>query len=122
MKHGAQIINMSDGKGLTPLHIAVRSGNAQAVKRIVDLGADVGVVKADKRDAVGLEVLKTKAELRERHHKFELGCELPAEETRVTAGDIFTKAAEIYTHAPVSFWIKENAEENFQGYRGRVSN
>ena len=98
VKHGAQIINMIDAKGLTPLHIAIRSGNAQAVKRLVDLGADVGVVKADKRDAVGLEVLKTKAELRERHHKFELGCELPAEETRVTAGDIFTKAAEILTH------------------------
>ena len=97
VKHGAQIINMSDAEGLTPLHIAVRSRNAQAVKQLVDLGADVDVVKANKKDAVELEVLKTKAELRERHHKFELGSELPAEETRVTAGDIFTKAAEILT-------------------------
>ena len=97
VKHGAQIINMRDAKGLTPLHIAVRSGNAQAVKRLVDLGADVGVVKADEKDAVQLGLLKTEAELRERHYKFELGSALPGGETRVTAGDPFTKAAEILT-------------------------
>ena len=49
VKQRAQIINTRDAKGLTPLHIAVRSGNAQVVKKLVDLGADVGVVKAKKR-------------------------------------------------------------------------
>ena len=49
MKQGAQIINKRDAKGLTPLHIAVGSGDVQVVKKFVDLGADVGVVKAIKR-------------------------------------------------------------------------
>ena len=49
MKQGAQITNTRDAKGLTPLHIAVRSGNAQVVKKLVDLGANAGVVKAIKR-------------------------------------------------------------------------
>ena len=42
--------------------MAVRCGNAQAVKKLVDLGADVSLVKADKKDAVELERLYYEAE------------------------------------------------------------
>ena len=113
VKHGAQTINMRDAKGLTPLHIAVRCGNAQAVKKLVDLGADVSLVKADKKDAVELELLKNEAELRERHHKFELGSALPAEETRVAAGDTFTQTAKIRTksHTESKKPLKETSKD-----------
>ena len=101
VKHGAKIINMRDAKGLTPLHIAVRSGNAQAVKKLVDLGADVGVVKVDKEDAVELELLKAEAELRGQDLKFVMGSALTGGETEVTAGDTFTQAAEILTKSHI---------------------
>ena len=92
VKHKAQIINTCDAKGLTPLHTAVRSGNAQAVKKLVDLGADISVVKTDKKDAVRLEILKNEAELREQHRQFKIGYPLTAKEN---AGDTFTQDAEI---------------------------
>ena len=46
-----------DVEGRTPLQMAVRCGNAQAVKKLVDLGADVSLVKADKKDTIELERL-----------------------------------------------------------------
>ena len=66
VKYGVQNINTRDAKGLTPLQIAVRHGNAQAVKKLVDLGADVSVVK----DAVELKRLKDEAGSVEYHLKF----------------------------------------------------
>ena len=37
--------------------MAVRCGHAQAVKKLIDLGADVSLVKANKKDTVELERL-----------------------------------------------------------------
>ena len=51
-----------DVEGRTPLQMAVRCGNAQAVKKLVDLGADVSLVKADKKDAIELERLQDETE------------------------------------------------------------
>ena len=51
VKYGVQNINIHDAEGLTPLQLAVRHGNSQAVKKLVDLGADVSVVTADEKDA-----------------------------------------------------------------------
>ena len=53
-----QNLDICNAQGRTPLQIAVRRGNAQAVKKLVDLGADVSLVK----DAVELERLKNEAE------------------------------------------------------------
>ena len=47
---------------MNPLQMAVRLWNAQAVKTLVDLGADISVVKADEKDAITLERLKKEAE------------------------------------------------------------
>ena len=110
VKHEAQNINTCDAKGLTPLHTAVRSGNAQAVKKLVDLGADISVVKTDKKDAVRLEVLMNEAELRKQHLKFEIVDPLTAKEK---AGYTFTQDAEILT--------KDRSEVK-QGQSGTVSN
>ena len=41
VKHGACDVNARDADGFTPLHIAVIHGNMQAVKKLVDLKADV---------------------------------------------------------------------------------
>ena len=62
LRYGVQNIDIGDVEGRTPLQMAVRCSNAQAVKKLVDLGADVSVVKADKKDAVDLERLKDEAE------------------------------------------------------------
>ena len=43
VKYGVQNLNIHDAEGLTPLQLAVRHGKAQAVKELVDLGADVSV-------------------------------------------------------------------------------
>ena len=110
VKHKAQIINTCDAKGLTPLHTAVRSGNAQAVKKLVDLGADISVVKTDKKDAVRLEILKNEAELREQHRQFKIGYPLTAKKN---AGDSFTQDAQILT--------KDRSEVK-QAQPGTVSN
>ena len=62
MKYGAENIDIRDAIGRTPLQMAVRCGNAQAVKKLVDHGADVGVVQADETDVRRLKRLKNKAE------------------------------------------------------------
>ena len=62
VKYGVQNLSIRDGKGRTPLQMAVRLWNAQAVKTLVDLGADTSVVKADEKGAVILERLKNEAE------------------------------------------------------------
>ena len=81
VQYGVQKIDSRDAKGLTPLQMAVRSGNAQAVKRLVDLGANVSVVKADKTDAERLKLLKNEAERMEEHLKFEMGSAQKANKT-----------------------------------------
>ena len=67
LKYGVQNINIHDAEGLSPLQLAVRHGNSQAVKKLVDLGADISVVAADKKDARRLELLKNKAERKKQH-------------------------------------------------------
>ena len=62
LQYGVQNIDIRDVEGRTPLQMAVRCGNAQAVKKLVDLGADVSLVKTDKKDAVELERLYNEAE------------------------------------------------------------
>ena len=52
-----QNIDIRDVEGRTPLQMAVRCGKAQAVKKLVDMGADVSLAKIDKKDAVELERL-----------------------------------------------------------------
>ena len=46
VKHGAWNLNPRDSEGLTPLHIAAIHGNMQAVKKLVDLGADASQAEA----------------------------------------------------------------------------
>ena len=58
LQHGVQNIDIRDEDGRTALQMAVRCRNTQAVKKLVDLGADVSVVKADKKDAMILERLR----------------------------------------------------------------
>ena len=58
LQYGVQNIDIRDVEGRTPLQMAVRCGNAQAVKKLVDLGADVSVVIADEKDAMILERLR----------------------------------------------------------------
>ena len=58
LQYGVQNIDIRDVEGRTPLQMAVRCGNAQAVKKLVDLGADVSLVKADEKDAMILERLR----------------------------------------------------------------
>ena len=41
VKNGAWDVNARDAEGFTPLHMAAIHGNMQAVKKLVDLGADV---------------------------------------------------------------------------------
>ena len=62
LQYGVQNVDIRDVEGRTPLQMAVRCGNAQAVKKFVDLGADVSLVKADKKDAVELERLYNEAD------------------------------------------------------------
>ena len=47
VKYGVQNINIHDAEGLTPLQVARRHGNSQAVMKLVDLEADISVVTAD---------------------------------------------------------------------------
>ena len=55
LQYGVQNIEIRNVDGRTPLQMEVRCGNAQAVKNLVDLGAGVSLVKADKKVAVELE-------------------------------------------------------------------
>ena len=62
VKYGVQNLSIRDTKGRTPLEMAVRLWNVQAVKMLVDLGADTSVVKADEKGAIILERSKNEAE------------------------------------------------------------
>ena len=86
VKYGVQNINIHDAEGLTPLQLAVRHGNSQAVKKLVDLGADVSVVTADEEDARRLEILKNKAERKKQHLKFEMSFRQKTNETENEPG------------------------------------
>ena len=66
LQYGVQNIDIRDVEGRTPLQMAVRCGNAQDVKKLVDLGADFSVVKADEKAAVELERLYYEAKNVER--------------------------------------------------------
>ena len=57
LQYGVKNVDSRDVEGRTPLQLAVRCGNAPAVRKLVDLGADVSLVKADKKDAIELERL-----------------------------------------------------------------
>ena len=57
LRYGVKNVDSRDVQDRTPLQMAVRCGNTQAVKKLVDLGADVSLVKADKKDAIELERL-----------------------------------------------------------------
>ena len=59
----------------------MRHGNSQAVKKLVDLGADISVVAADEKDARRLELLKNKAERKKQHLKFEISSAQKTNET-----------------------------------------
>ena len=65
-----QNINICDAQRIPPLYLAVRCGNAPAVKKLFYLGTDVSVVKADKNDAVRLERLKNEPERMEEYLNF----------------------------------------------------
>ena len=47
VKHRPQSVNICDAGGWTLLQMAVRFDTAQAVKELVDLGADVSVMPGD---------------------------------------------------------------------------
>ena len=65
-----QNINICDAQRTPPLYLAVKCGNAPAVKKLFYLGAAVSVVKADKSDAVTLERLKNEPERMEEYIQF----------------------------------------------------
>ena len=50
VKYGAENRDILEAEGRTPLQMAVRCGKAQAVKKLVDHGADVSMVEGDKTD------------------------------------------------------------------------
>ena len=91
VEYGVQNINIRDAEGLTPLQIAVRRGNAEAVKMLVDLGSDVSVVKADETDAKHLEFLTMK--------EFELDLDFAqkANKTKYTTGVASVQGVEKFT-------------------------
>ena len=86
VKYGVQNLNIHNAEGLTPLQLAVRHSDSQAVKKLVDLGADVSVVKADERDARRLEILKNKAERKKQHLEFEMSFRQKTNETENEPG------------------------------------
>ena len=65
-----QSINVCDAQPTPPLRLAVRCGNAPAVKKLFYPGADVSVVKAGKNDAVRLERLNNEPERMEEYLEF----------------------------------------------------
>ena len=60
-------------------NLAVRCGNAPAVKKLFYLGTDVSVVRADKNDAVRMERLKNEPERMEEY----IECVFPEADVRV---------------------------------------
>ena len=95
VKFGEQNINIRNAKGLTPLQMAVEHRNAQAVKMLVDLGADDSVVE----DAFELKRLKNEAESVKQHLKFEMGSAQKANETKYRTGVGFVRGAEKLTES-----------------------
>ena len=89
VKHRPQSIHRRDAKGLSPLQRAVRFGNAQAVKKLLVLGAYISAVSADSKDSIEMERLKTEADRMERNPKFKIFSVQEAEETEaVTSATI----------------------------------
>ena len=86
VNYGVENINIHDAESLTPLHLAVRHGNSQAVKKLVDLGADISVVTADEEDARRLEILKNKEERTKQLLKFEMSFRQKTDETENEPG------------------------------------
>ena len=72
VKYGAQNIDIRDAECRTPFQMAGRCGNAQAVKKLVDHGANVSVVKADMTDARRLKRLKNEGKMKGQLLKFEM--------------------------------------------------
>ena len=97
VKYGVQNVSIRDAKGRTPLQMAVIFWSAQAVKTLVDLGADISVVKADEKDAIILERLKNEAERMEQYLKFEMGTAQKANETENAPGVTFVPGKEKLT-------------------------
>ena len=75
----------------------MRFGTAQAMKKLVDLGAHVSVVKAVKTDARRLKLLNNEAERMEEHLQFEMGSGQNANETKYTTGIASVQGAEKLT-------------------------
>ena len=122
VKYGAENRDIREAEGRTPLQMAVRCGNAQAVKKLVDHGADVSLVEADETDVRRLKRLKNEAKKMEPHLKVEMGSAQKFNETKRTAGVASVQDAEKLT---VSSQIRENTEANplvyvyNKGNRGR---
>ena len=99
LEYGVQNIDIRDVEGRTPLQMAVRCGNAQAVKKLVDHGADVSVVQADETDARRLKRLKNEAKMMEQHLKVEMGSAQKGNETKQTTGVASVQGAEKLTES-----------------------
>ena len=97
VKNRPQSINRRDAKGLSPLQRAVRFGNAQAVKKPLDLGAYISAVSADSKDSIEMERLKNEAEKTERHPKFKIVSVQEAKETGAATSVTIGPAAEKLT-------------------------
>ena len=96
-KHRPQSINRRDAKGLSPLQRAVRFGNATAVKKLLDLGADISAVNADSKDSLEVERLKNEAERMERPPKFKIVSVQKAKETEAATSVTIVPGAEKLT-------------------------
>ena len=97
VKHRPQSIHRRDAKGLSPLQRAVRFGNAQAVRKLLVLGADISAVSADSKDSIEMERLKNEAEKTERHPKFKIVSVQEAKETGAATSVTIGPAAEKLT-------------------------
>ena len=97
VKHRPQSIHRRDAKGLSPLQRAVRFGNAQAVKKLLVLGAYISAVSADSKDSIEMERLKNEAEKTERHPKFKIVSVQEAKETGAATSVTIGPAAEKLT-------------------------
>ena len=94
VKYGAQNIDIRDAECRTPFQMAVRCGNAQAVKKLVGHGANVSVVKADMTDARRLKRLKNEGKMMGQLLKFEMGSAQKGNETKHTTGVASVQGAE----------------------------
>ena len=124
VKYGVQNLNIHDAEGLTLLQLAVRHGNSQAVKKLVDLGADVSVVTADEKDARRLEILKNKAEREKQHLKFEMSFRQKTNETEnepgVSSVPSTGKLTEAYLKSKKTLRQSSSYTHYNKGNRGRT--